>query len=141
MAKLGRPEKPINWEIFEELCHIQCTGDEIASFLKIGKGTLYDRVSKQYEEDFPTTYKRLSEGGKCSLRRAQFKMAQKNTAMSIWLGKQYLGQKDNQEQNAITPQTIEKFQAVMDQLSALQASSSGKDLKIADNNISNAEKS
>ena len=29
-----------------------------------------------------------------SLRRYQFQLAQKNTAMAIWLGKQYLGQRD-----------------------------------------------
>lgn len=99
MAKMGRPEKPIDWKIFEELCHIQCTGDEIVSVLKIGKGTLYDRVAKEYGEDFPTTYKKLTEGGKCSIRRMQFNLAKKNTAMAIWLGKQYLGQKDKEDNN------------------------------------------
>ena len=29
-----------------------------------------------------------------SLRRTQFRTAEKNTAMAIWLGKQYLGQKE-----------------------------------------------
>ena len=32
-----------------------------------------------------------------SLRRMQYKLAEKNTAMAIFLGKQYLGQKDNIE--------------------------------------------
>ena len=30
-----------------------------------------------------------------SLRRTQFKLAEKNPTMAIWLGKQYLGQRDN----------------------------------------------
>jgi hypothetical protein len=103
MAKMGRPEKPIDWTKFEELCHIQCTHDEIASMCKVSKATLYERAQKQYGEDFPTVYKRFSEGGKCSLRRTQFKLANKNTAMAIWLGKQYLGQKDYEDKNDISP--------------------------------------
>ena len=35
-----------------------------------------------------------SAGGLTSLRRIQFSMAHTNVAMAIWLGKQYLGQKD-----------------------------------------------
>lgn len=34
------------------------------------------------------------EGGKVSLRRLQWIMAKKSAAMAIWLGKQYLGQKE-----------------------------------------------
>lgn len=137
MGAIGRPEKYIDWKLFEDLCNIQCTGDEIASFLKIGKGTLYDRTAKEYGEDFPTVYKRLTEGGKCSLRRTQFKLATKNTAMAIWLGKQYLGQKDNLDQTEITPETVEKFTLIMEQISKAQASA----LKIADSKINNAERS
>ena len=33
--------------------------------------------------------------GRASLRRGQFRLAEKNAAMAIFLGKQYLGQKDN----------------------------------------------
>ena len=36
------------------------------------------------------------EKGKVSLRRSQFKLAEKNPTMAIWLGKQYLGQRDEQ---------------------------------------------
>lgn len=32
-----------------------------------------------------------------SLRRTQFKLAEKNPTMAIFLGKQYLGQRDNIE--------------------------------------------
>jgi hypothetical protein len=97
MAKMGRPEKPIDWKIFEDLCDIQCTHDELASLCKVARSTLYERAEKHYGEDFPTIYKRYSDGGKSSLRRTQFKIALRNAAMAIWLGKQYLGQKDHQE--------------------------------------------
>jgi hypothetical protein len=43
---------------------------------------------------FADTYKSKSQVGKSSLRRAQWNLAQKNASMAIWLGKQYLGQRD-----------------------------------------------
>ena len=138
----GRPEKPIDWTKFEELCHIQCTHEELASMCKVAKSTLYERAEKHYGEEFPTLYKKLSEGGKCSLRRVQFKLANKNTAMAIWLGKQYLGQKDQPEQANVKPEDIEKFTAIMNLLSQNQSGKSAKsDLNIASNNINNADKS
>ena len=33
-----------------------------------------------------------------SLRRSQFKLAEKNATMAIWLGKQYLGQRNHKEE-------------------------------------------
>lgn len=91
---VGRPEIEINWEIFESLCNLQCTQSEIASVLKVSVDTLTSRVKKRYGEDFSDIYKRYSEGGKSSLRRTQFKLAQKSAAMAIWLGKHWLGQTD-----------------------------------------------
>src|SRR5437660_5052462 len=91
----GRPRKEVNWVTFEELCAIQCTQSEIASVLKIHTDTLVTKVKEHYEEDYSIVYKRLSESGKSSLRRNQYKLSNKNTAMAIWLGKQWLGQKEN----------------------------------------------
>ena len=91
---MGRPKKPIDWNIFESLCEIQCTQGEIASVLKINVDTLHDRSVAHYELPYSEIYKRYSEGGKSSLRRIQFNLAKKNASMAIWLGKQWLGQKD-----------------------------------------------
>ena len=99
----GRPPKPIDWKVFEQLCHIQCTHSEIASFFNIVVDTLYDRAEAEYGEKFSSTYKRFAEGGKSSLRRSQFRMADKSCAMAIWLGKQYLGQKDHEETPTAPP--------------------------------------
>jgi hypothetical protein len=44
-----------------------------------------------------------AEGGRKSLRRMQYESATKgNIAMQIWLGKQYLGQRDNLDQRVNT---------------------------------------
>lgn len=91
----GRPKFIVDYDTVEKLAHIQCTYGEIASFL----GCSVDRLKR--DDEFITRYKKGAEGGKMSLRRIQFKLAEKNPTMALWLGKQYLGQKDVVE-NTIT---------------------------------------
>lgn len=90
----GRPPKLIDWNLFEQLCAIQCTQSEIASMLKVHIDTLRDRCADYYEDEYSNVYKKFSENGKCSLRRYQFVLAKTNTSMAIWLGKNWLGQSD-----------------------------------------------
>ena len=87
----GRPKKEIDYEAVEKLANIQCTQEEIASFLGVSTRTL------QRDEQFMELFNRGRENGKMSLRRIQWKHAEKSATMAIWLGKQYLGQKDNIE--------------------------------------------
>jgi hypothetical protein len=88
---MARPKKDIDYETVEKLASIQCTQEEIANFLNLSVRTL------QRDDEFCRIYKKGMDNGKMSLRRTQFKLAEKNTSMAIWLGKQYLGQKDNNE--------------------------------------------
>ena len=88
---VGRPKIQIDYNTVEKLANIQCTQEEIASFLDISVRTL------QRDEEFCRIYKKGQDNGKMSLRRMQYKLAEKNTAMAIFLGKQYLGQRDNIE--------------------------------------------
>lgn len=90
----GRPQNPIDWKLFEQLCGLLCTQSEIASMLGVHVDTLRDRVLQEYGDDYSTTYKKHSEVGKCSLRRNQFVLSKKNATLAIWLGKQWLGQTD-----------------------------------------------
>ena len=88
---MARPKFKIDYDMVEKLAGIQCTQQEIASFLGCSVDTL------QRDETFCGIYKKGMDSGKMSLRRMQYKLAEKNTAMAIFLGKQYLGQKDNVE--------------------------------------------
>jgi|ERR1700731_2047149 len=117
----GRPLKPINWETFEELCSIQCTQSEIANVLKIHFTTLIDRVVEHYGEDFASVYKMYADGGKSSLRRTQFKLSKKNAAMCIWLGKQYLGQKETLTDTYSNEEMNKRYMDVIGLLNALQS--------------------
>lgn len=95
MAKMGRPKKQIDRLAFEKLCALQATELEIANFFDCSDETLNRWCKETYEKTFVDIYKTLSAGGKMSLRRAQFRLAEKNAAMAIFLGKQYLGQRDS----------------------------------------------
>lgn len=116
----GRPRKEINWQLFEDLCSIQCTQSEIASVMHLNVDTVHDRVKEQYGKPYSEVYKQYSEVGKSSLRRIQLKLAQKSAAMAIFLGKQYLGQKDNESMIQVPPEMMANYNKLMLQLSQLQ---------------------
>ncbi len=91
---VGRPKKTINKKIFEKLCGLQCTETEICAFFDVTDKTLNAWCKKTYKKNFSEVF-RLKRGiGKISLRRKQWGLADKSAAMAIWLGKQFLGQKD-----------------------------------------------
>ncbi len=85
----------IDWDKVKAMCVIHCTVGEIASVLEISSRTLTDASKRQYNMCFSELHKIWSAGGKCSLRRKQWKLADKNTTMAIFLGKQMLGQRDD----------------------------------------------
>lgn len=91
LNKGGRPRKEIDMDLVERLANIQCTQEEIACVVGCSVDTLVAQPG------FSEIYKKGKEVGKSSLRRTQWKLAQTNTAMAIWLGKQYLGQTDKIE--------------------------------------------
>ena len=90
----GRPKKVIDYNLVEKLANIMCTQEEIATMFDCDVRTL------QRDEEFCRVFKKGKENGKMSLRRTQFKLAEKNPTMAIFLGKQYLGQRDNIEVKA-----------------------------------------
>lgn len=95
--KGGRPKKQIDVEQFKKLCQIQCTKEEIAGFFDCHEDTIDSWCKNTFGECFSLVHKKNSQGGKISLRRYQFKLAQTNASMAIFLGKQYLGQTDKVE--------------------------------------------
>ena len=103
--KMGRPKIEINKKQFEKLCEFQCTEQEIADFFNCSIDTINNYCKKNYDMTFSDTFKKKSVKGKVSLRRNQFALSKKNSNMAIFLGKQYLGQKDIQtlDGNLSTP--------------------------------------
>lgn len=92
--KMGRPKIHIDQTEFEKLCKLQCTKEEIAGWFNCSEDKIETWCKEVYNDTFTAVFKSKSVGGKISLRRSQFKLAETSSAMAIWLGKQYLGQRD-----------------------------------------------
>jgi hypothetical protein len=96
--KGGRPVKEINLEELDKLCAMQCTCEEVAGWFDVSVDTVERRVLEMTGMGFAAYFKLKRGKGKVSLRRKQMQVALGgNTTMLIWLGKQYLEQKDKQE--------------------------------------------
>ena len=107
--KRGRPKKPISKRQFEELCRLQCTQKEICDVLDVSDKPLENWCKETYGMNFSEIYAQKREGGKMSLRRTQFKLAQTSASMAIFLGKQWLGQTDKVESNIKAQVSIEDY--------------------------------
>ena len=94
---MARPKIEIDKKQFTGLCSIMCTEEEIAQWFGCSVDTIERWCKREMGESFAEAYKKYSAGGKISLRRSQFKLAEKHPAMAIFLGKNYLGQKDSQD--------------------------------------------
>lgn len=91
----GRPKKEIAQDQFEKLCGLQCTLEEICGWFDVTDKTLDRWCKETYGESFSEVFAKKREAGKISLRRSQWRLAEKSAAMAIFLGKNYLGQSDN----------------------------------------------
>lgn len=96
---MARPRKEIDQKQFENLCGLQCTREEICGWFDVTDKTLESWCKRTYGKVFSLVFAQKRGKGKISLRRSQWRLAEKNANMAIWLGKQYLGQKDNPEEN------------------------------------------
>lgn len=98
----GRPIKLISEqgkEFITRLAGIMCTDEEIAAMMsdnheQISVDTLTNENNK---ETFAECKEKGQATGKASLRRNQFRLAESNAAMAIFLGKNWLGQSDKIE--------------------------------------------
>lgn len=109
-AKTGKFGSRINKKEFEDLCKIMCTQSEICSAFDISHDTLNRWCKQEYGKTFIETYEDKCNDGRISLRRIQFRFADTNPTMAIFLGKQWLGQSDQVEQRNET--RIEVFNDV-----------------------------
>lgn len=110
---MARPSKiaTIDQIQFEKLCGLQCSKGEIAGFFDVSEDSIDRYCKKNYGESFAVVLSKKSAQGKISLRRAQFKLAERSAAMAIFLGKNYLGQKDNIEEVDTT--AIDKLDSIL----------------------------
>lgn len=108
---MARPKIEIDKESFESLCEIQCTLCEIAGFFDCSEDTIERWCQRTYKLGFAEVFKAKRGAGAISLRRSQFRLAENNASMAIWLGRQYLGQTDRPVQDT---QENELMKALVD---------------------------
>lgn len=102
VAKMGRPRKNIDQQQFEGMCQIQATQNEICLVLGVSDKTLNAWCRRTYGKTFSDIFKQKRGIGKISLRRKQWKLAERSATMAIFLGKQYLDQRDFKEDEVKT---------------------------------------
>jgi hypothetical protein len=101
------------------LAGIQATTKEAASVLLVSEPTFFaflDRCPEARE-----AWELGKDQGKASLRRTQFNLAKRSAGMAIFLGKNFLGQKDDRGIQHSGKITYDLTKATDDQLDALEA--------------------
>lgn len=102
MPRTGRPQKQYDTKAFVDLIGLGCGAEEICWWFRdeSGKPANIDTISRWCKREFGCTFQefRTKNGAmnlKIKLRRNQLLLSEKSASMAIFLGKQYLSQKDN----------------------------------------------
>jgi hypothetical protein len=91
--------KEINWETVDGMLIAGCSGPQCAAAIGVHPDTLYDRCQAEKGSLFSQYAQAKRAHGDGLLHAAQFQKAykDKNPTMLIWLGKQRLNQKENDQ--------------------------------------------
>lgn len=100
----GRPKKEFDAKLFADLISIGCEEDEICWIFRDSKGKPANRdtLSRWCKREYGLNFQDYKKQNglmrlKIELRRNQLELSKTNAAMAIFLGKNYLGQRDNFE--------------------------------------------
>lgn len=97
---MARPVKTVDFEKLARICQYPMTNEDIAAIMDLSVDTIYRAIKKEYGIDFAEYKKQKQSSMRFTLLAKQIEVAKGgNIAMLIWLGKQYLGQSDKQDQN------------------------------------------
>lgn len=115
---MARPKKNISQSQFETLCGIGCTKTEICAVFECDEKTLTAWCKRTYKLGFSEVYKMKRDKGNASLRRLQFKEAEKgNVTMLIWLGKQWINQTEKPSAEVVAePEISDEVEALLAEL-------------------------
>ena len=108
---MARPQIKIDPNEFEKLCGLQCSLGEIAEWFNCSEDTIERWCKRTFNEGFAETFAKKRGRGKIALRRMQWKLAEKNASMAIFLGKNYLGQRDSVDYS--NEEALAKLDAVL----------------------------
>jgi hypothetical protein len=118
---MGRPKANIDWHKVDNLLKAQCDGVGIAAMFGVHPNTLYLACEEENKIGF-SEYSAIKRAeGRELLRAKQFDSAMSgDKTMQIWLGKQYLDQKDRREVEQHNQTTIEVTPATEEQAELIE---------------------
>lgn len=98
MGIMGAPKKEFDWEQFDLLCSFPdiITQSDIAAVMKVSQATCADKIRAEHNMTFSEYRDQKAGVFKRKILNAQYEVAIKkqNVTMLIWLGKNYLNQKE-----------------------------------------------
>lgn len=107
MAKRKITPDLIDKNKFETLVRLGLSDEELYTFFMVSSGALYGWIKKAYETRSPLVLlKKMRVEGKIDFMVKQRKLAERNPAISIWLGKNYYEQSDGKEES----ETVNDFE-------------------------------
>ena len=125
MPRTGRPKKEFDRKQFVDLVGLGCTQEDICWFFRdeTGKTANIDTLSRWCKRTFGLNYQDFykKNGGmamKIRLRQNQIELSKKNAAMAIFLGKNYLGQRDSFEFD--NKSALEKLDEVLNEIKGIE---------------------
>lgn len=92
------PAKPIDFNQVLYWIQLDGTAEEIAGSFFVSSDVLTERLKEHFGLTFAELKERCGGAAKLKLRQNQLKLSEKNGAMAIWLGKVWLGQRDESEE-------------------------------------------
>lgn len=110
---MGRPIKDFDWDQFDKLCSFPdvITQADIAEIMRVSQDTCDRRVKERFPELTFAEYREKRQAHfRSSLLAAQVKAALGgNVTMLIWLGKNYLKQKEPKIEHEVAPKEGDKL--------------------------------
>ena len=127
---IGRPIKPINWDIVDELLLSGCSGAQIAGQFDMHPETFYERCQIEKGTGFTGYSSTRTAKGEAILKHHQYKKAigktkDGDTTLLVHLGKCRLGQKE--ADTIMAEDTVKAFSSVMDYFSKMQKSNTSEE--------------
>jgi adenylate kinase family enzyme len=122
---MSRPEKIIDWNRVDDLLKAGCLGTEIAATFDVHPQTFYSRVEEKYNCSFTHYSQERRALGESLIREKQFQKALGLTdtgdnTMLIWLGKNRLGQRNEDKLSIVTQEQQTTLDKTMDMVDFLQ---------------------
>lgn len=116
----GRPHKPIDWKIVDELLMAECNGAQIAGEFDMHPETFYLKCQEVHGIGFTGYSLSKTKQGEARLKHKQYTQALKgNTQLLIHLGKTRLGQAEPKD-GAVTEESLKAFNNVCSHIGFLR---------------------